>query len=132
MSDEIVCKVAGHGETPIFKINVRRLMCGHITDGVGLSHGESPYGYVLAFADLEAAYLAAKKFREENPLTHYEKEFAGFLERAMGADPFCKCGHRRSDHEELPVKYCPWRECNEPDCDCEFYERSKAGQGEGQ
>ena len=82
MDNEIICEVAGHTE-PIFKIRFGRIMCGHITDGIGLANGDCG-GYVLSFADLEKAYFAAKKFREENPPTHHELQMAQLI-TARGA-----------------------------------------------
>ena len=44
------------------------------------------------------------------------------------ADPFCKCGHRRSDHLlERSNKYGDfYGECLEEECECEQYEKRKA------
>ena len=36
------------------------------------------------------------------------------------ADPFCKCGHRRSEHEE---RRNDWVDCDE--CDCPQYQRAR-------
>jgi hypothetical protein len=82
---EIICRVAGHPE-PIVRIYPGRVMCGHITDGISIANGEKAAGYVLAFSDLERAYLAAKKFREDNPLNAEEKKMASLLIRARAED----------------------------------------------
>ena len=38
------------------------------------------------------------------------------------SDPFCKCGHRRSEHFEHRND---WEECDEDDCDCPQYRRAR-------
>jgi hypothetical protein len=38
------------------------------------------------------------------------------------ANPFCKCGHRRSDHRET---LNDWLECEEDECECPIYGRAR-------
>ena len=76
--NELIFEVAGH-PLPTLRIGYGRHMCGCITNGVSLANGDKA-GYVLAFTDLEKAYLAAKEFGESHPISHEEKRFAAILE----------------------------------------------------
>ena len=38
----------------------------------------------------------------------------------MATDPFCKCGHRKSDHDD---SVRDWGECYE--CECDQYRRAR-------
>ncbi len=77
-NNEIVCNTAGHFEQ--FTISYSRHMCGKITDGVRLQNGKGNGSYVIAFSDLEQAYLEAKNFRDRHPITAKERETASLLE----------------------------------------------------
>ena len=77
-NSRLICDVAGHPE-PVLVIKYTRTMCGKITDGIGLANGEDACSYVLAFADLEQAYLEAKNFRDRHPPTENDKKLASIL-----------------------------------------------------
>lgn len=78
-SCELVCEVRG-ALVPTIVIDYGRSMCGDIVNGVGIAVGEGESAFVLKFADLEAAYLEAKNFRERHPMTNEEQMLARTLE----------------------------------------------------
>lgn len=75
MPDDLEIKVAGHTDGNILYFSPSVHMCGRITNGVGVYFSPRRGSFVLDFADLEKAYLAAKKFREElSPTVRKENE----------------------------------------------------------